>query len=220
MIKRTALVCAALVVVACDKPSPPPADTTPATPPPPAAAAPATSTDPAPATFRVRFETSKGPFVVEVQRDMAPNGADRFYHLVESNFYDDVRFFRVLPGFVVQFGMNGDPATNARWTSQSLQDDPVKGSNARGTLTYAQTTMPNSRTTQLFINLADNQGLDAQGFAPFGRVVEGMDVIDKLNSEYGDAPSNQQGVIAAEGNAFLNRQYPRLDFVRTARVVR
>jgi peptidyl-prolyl cis-trans isomerase A (cyclophilin A) len=207
------------LIAACDRPAPPPADSATATPPPaPAATAPAAVT--APAVFRVRLETSKGPIVIETHRDWSPNGVDRFFQLVESGYYDDVRFFRVVPGFVVQFGMHGNPATNAQWVSQLLMDDPVKQRNKRGTVTFAQTTMPNTRTTQLFINLQDNAGLDAQNFAPFGQVVEGMSVVDALYSGYGDQPTGQQPQIAAEGNAFLNRTYPKLDFIRTARVVK
>lgn len=208
-------------LVACDRPAPPPADTATAVTPAPPPATPAV--DPAPATFKVRFETNKGPVVVQFTRDWSPNGVDRIYQLVESGYYDDVRFFRVVPGFVVQFGMHGDPATNSRWVAQPLRDDPVKQSNRRGTVTFAKSMMPDSRTTQLFINLVDNPALDPpsqQGFAPIGEVVEGMSVVDRLYSGYGGEPSDRQGEIAAEGNAFLNRAYPKLDFVRTARVVK
>lgn len=217
---RTPLAALALLIAACDKPAPPPADTaTPAPPTPTPAAAPAA--DAAPATFRVRFETSKGPFVVQAQRDWSPNGVDRFYQLVEAGYYDDIRFFRVVPGFVVQFGMHGDPATNAKWVGQKVNDDPVKQSNKRGMVTFAMMQgTPNSRTTQLFINLQDNSMLDQGGFGPIGEVVEGMSVIDRLYSGYADEPTSRQGEIAAEGNAFLNRTYPKLDFIRTARVVK
>jgi len=210
---------AIVLLAACDKPAPPPADTATPAPTPPAAAP--AAVDPAPATFRVRIETSRGPIVVEATREWAPNGVDRFYHLVEAGYYDDVRFFRVVPGFVVQFGMHGDPATNAKWTADQLMDDPVKQSNTRGTVTFAKSSMPNSRTTQLFINLGDNSGsLDGQQFAPIGKVVEGMSVVDALYSGYGDNPTGKQGEIAAEGNAFLKRTYPKLDYIRTAKVVK
>jgi len=215
---RLPFIALAALLASCDKPAPPPADTTTATP---APAATAPAADAAPAQFRVRLETSKGPIVFELHRDWAPNGVDRFFQLVESGYYDDVRFFRVVPGFVVQFGMHGDPATNAKWVAQQLMDDPVKQSNKRGTLTFAsQAPTPNTRTTQLFINLADNPALDGMGFPPIGEVVEGMSVVDALYSAYGETPSGQQGQIAAEGNAFLNRSFPKLDFVRTARVVK
>jgi peptidyl-prolyl cis-trans isomerase A (cyclophilin A) len=205
------------MTVACAEKAPPPADTaTPApTPPPAAPAVPA-----APGQFKVRLETSKGPIVIELHRDWAPNGVDRMYQLVEQGYYDNVRFFRVVPGFVVQFGMHGDPATNSKWVAQPLIDDPVKQSNKRGTVTFAKTGMPNSRTTQLFINLQDNAMLDPQGFAPIGEIVEGMSVVDRLYSGYGGAPSDSQPRIAAEGNAFLKQVYPKLDFVKTAKVVK
>src|SRR5688572_2783100 len=216
---RFRLPAAALLIVACASPDTQKTDSATAAPPAPTPAA-APAVDPAPATFRVRMETSKGPIVVQFNRDWAPNGVDRIYHLVETGYYDDVRFFRVMPGFVVQFGMHGDPKTNAEWVARPLQDDPVKQSNKRGTVTFAQTPMPNSRTTQLFINLADNSMLDEQRFAPIGTVVEGMSVVDKLYAGYGGSPSDFQPLIADSGNTFLNRAYPKLDFIRTARVVK
>lgn len=211
-------VLAPVIAIACDRPAPPPADTATVAPPPAPAAAPAA--DVAPATFRVRFETSKGPVIIQAHRDWSPNGVDRFHQLVQASFFDDVRFFRVLPGFVVQFGMHGDPATNAQWTAQPIMDDPVKQSNRRGTVVFAKPGLPNARTTQLFINLQNNDMLDPQGFSPIGEVVEGMSVVEALYAGYGGAPSDQQPRIAAEGNAFLNREYPRLDYIRTARIVR
>ena len=207
----------AFVTMACAEKAPPPADTATAAPPPAPTTPPA---DAAPAQFKVRFETSKGPFVVELHRDWSPNGVDRIYQLVNEGYYDDVRFFRVVPGFVVQFGMHGDPATNAKWVAQPLTDDPVKQTNKRGTVTFAKTGMPNSRTTQLFINLGDNAMLDPQGFSPIGEVVEGMSVIERFYSGYADSPTGRQGEIAAEGNAFLNRTFPKLDYVKTAKVVK
>lgn len=215
---RIAGMALASLVMACAKDAPPPADTATATPPP----APATPVvDAAPATFKVRFETSKGPIVIEAHRDWSPNGVDRFYQLVEQGFYDDVRFFRVVPGFVVQFGMHGDPAMHAKWAAQPIMDDPVVTTNRRGTVTFAKPSMPpNARTTQLFINLQDNDMLDPQGFSTIGEVVEGMSVVERLYSGYGGEPSEHQPQIAAEGNAFLNRQYPKLDFIKTAKVVK
>lgn len=174
----------------------------------------------APATYRAKFETSKGDFTVEVTRAWAPFGADRFYNLVKNGFFDDARFFRVIQGFMAQFGINGDPQVSARWRAARIQDDPVKQSNTRGMITFAKGG-PNSRTTQLFINFGDNSRLDADGFPPFGRVVQGMDVVDKINSEYGDTPSagqNQQR-IQMEGNAFLAQQFPRLDYIKKATIV-
>jgi peptidyl-prolyl cis-trans isomerase A (cyclophilin A) len=177
---------------------------------------------PAPETFAVRFETTQGDFVVAVDRALAPRGADRFYNLARHGYYDGVRFFRVLPGFVVQFGIHGEPALAAVWREARIPDDPVRASNLRGTLTYAMAG-PDTRTVQLFLNLADNTRLDAQGFAPFARVVEGMDVVDRLHAGYGEgAPMGRgpdQGRIQAEGEAYLAREFPLLDRVLQARVV-
>ncbi len=182
---------------------------------------PAALAEKAPALYKVRFDTSKGPFVVEVHRDWAPNGADRFFNLVKNGFYDDARFFRVVSGFMVQFGINGDPRVSAPWRSATIKDDPVKQSNKRGTITFA-TSGPDSRTSQVFINFADNSPLDRQGFAPFGQVVSGMNVVDALHSGYGEgAPSGRgpaQGRIQAEGNAYLKKDFPDLDYIRKATI--
>lgn len=186
------------------------------TPPPAAAPVPAA---PAP-KFKVQFETSKGNFVVEVDPALAPIGAERFRTLVDSGYFTDVRFFRVLEGFVAQFGMHGDPAVNERWRTKTLMDEPVKASNTRGTIVYAKPGMPNARSNQFFINLADNSGsLDPQGFSPFGQVVEGMDVVDKLYAEYGSAAGDAQGQIAAEGNVFLKKEFPKLDYIKSATII-
>jgi peptidyl-prolyl cis-trans isomerase A (cyclophilin A) len=188
------------------------------------AASPASTaqTKAAPATFRARFETSAGTFAIEVRRDWAPLGADRFYDLVKSGYYDGVRFFRVLPGFMAQFGIHGDPHTSAEWRDRRIADDPVRQSNTRGMVSYA-TAGPHTRTTQIFINYGDNSGLDRQGFAPFGRVVEGMEVVDRLYAAYGEgAPSGRgpdQGRLQAEGNAYLAREFPKMDFVKRATIV-
>lgn len=175
----------------------------------------------APATYRVRFDTSKGVFVIQVNRDWAPQGADRFYNLVRNGFYDNVRFFRVISGFMVQFGINGDPKVSAVWRQARIPDDPVKQSNRRGTITYAMAG-PNTRTSQVFINFQDNTGLDSQGFSPFGQVVSGMNVVDALNAEYGEgAPRGRgpdQGRIQMEGNAYLQKDFGKLDFVRKATI--
>ena len=182
---------------------------------------PAALNEKAPATYKAKFETSKGAFVVEVQRDWAPNGADRFYNLVKNGYFDDARFFRVMPDFMVQFGINGDPAVNAAWRPARIKDDPVRQSNKKGYITYA-TSGPDSRTTQVFINFKDNAGLDGQGFAPFGRVVSGMNVVETLNGEYGDgAPRGRgpdQGRLQTEGNAYLAKEFSRLDFIRKATI--
>ena len=170
----------------------------------------------APDKFRVKFETSCGDFTVEVQRDWAPLGADRFHELVQAGFYDECRFFRVVPGFVVQWGMNGDPAVYAKWKDREIKDDKVTQSNREGMITFASRG-PNTRTCQLFINLADNERLDDLGFAPFGKVVEGMDVVKKITSEYGQRP--QQPLIQEEGNAYLKKEFPKMDYIKKATVV-
>jgi peptidyl-prolyl cis-trans isomerase A (cyclophilin A) len=176
----------------------------------------------APGEFKVKFTTSRGDFVVRVVRDWSPNGADRFYNLVNCGFFDDARFFRVVAGFMVQFGINGDPRVSAKWRDATVQDDPVKESNARGKLSFAMRG-PNTRTTQIFINFGDNSRLDGSGFSPFAEVVEGMSVVDSLNAEYGEgAPRGSgpdQGRVQKEGNEFLNKDFPKLDYVKTARVV-
>ena len=183
---------------------------------------PASLNEKAPAVYQAKFDTSKGAFVVEVHRDWAPNGADRFYNLVKNGFYNDVRFFRVLEGFMAQFGINGDPSISAVWRNANIKDDPVKVSNGRGTITFA-TAGPNTRTTQVFINFGDNAGLDGQGFSPFGKVVSGMDVVDSLYGGYGEgAPRGagpDQGQVQAQGNAYLQQDYPKLDYVKTATIV-
>jgi peptidyl-prolyl cis-trans isomerase A (cyclophilin A) len=184
---------------------------------------PAALREQAPPLYKAKFDTSKGAFVVEVNRDWAPNGADRFYNLVKNGFYDNVRFFRVISGFMVQFGISGDPNVSAPWREARIPDDPVKQSNKRGYITYAMAG-PNTRTSQVFINFADNANLDSSGFSPFGRVISGMDVVDKLNAEYGEgAPRGRgpdQSRIQMEGNAYLNKDFSRLDFVRKATIER
>jgi peptidyl-prolyl cis-trans isomerase A (cyclophilin A) len=170
----------------------------------------------------VRFETTKGAFVVQVHRDWAPRGADRFYNLAKAGFFDDVRFFRVISGFMVQFGIHGEPAVAAAWREAQIPDDPVKQTNTRGRITFA-TAGPDTRTTQVFINFKDNPRLDGMGFAPFGEVVEGMSVVDSLFAGYGEGrPSGggpDQGRIQAEGNAYLKREFAKLDSVKAAKVV-
>jgi peptidyl-prolyl cis-trans isomerase A (cyclophilin A) len=184
---------------------------------------PAALKEQAPATYKVKFDTSKGAFVVQVTRAWAPIGADRFYNLVKNGFYDNVRFFRVISGFMVQFGINGDPKIMANWREAPINDDPVTQSNKRGTITFA-TAGPNTRTSQVFINFNDNTQLDQMGFAPFGRVISGMDVVDKLNAEYGEgAPRGRgpdQSRMQREGNAYLAKDFPRLDLVKKATIER
>lgn len=168
----------------------------------------------APDSFRVTFETTRGPFVVQIERAWAPKGADRFHTLVTDGFFDDARFFRVVPGFVVQFGLNADPARNKPWDKR-LPDDSVTHTNARGTIVFA-TQGPNTRTHQLFINLADNPQLDGMGFAPIGRVVDGMSVVDSLYGAYGESPD--QELIQRAGNSYLDRDFPKLDRIKSAKV--
>jgi len=174
----------------------------------------------APATFKAKFDTTQGEFIVEVTRAWAPIGADRFYNLVKNGYFDGVKFFRVVPGFVVQFGIHGDPTIAKKWLDANLNDEPVKGTNTRGFLTYAKSGAPNSRSVQLFINLGDNSRLDQMGFAPFGKVTKGMEVVDKFFGGYKDQPTARQGEIAEGGNKFLDQNYPKLDSIKTASIVK
>lgn len=212
---------AALLVLlaACDPPAAPP----PPVPPPTSSAATAPLLDPnhpemkktAPAEYKVRFTTDAGEILLAVTRDLAPQGADRFYNLVRNGFYDSNRFFRVVPDFVAQFGLSGDPRISQAWRDARIPDDPVKTTNARGTISFA-TSGKNSRTTQVFINFKDNERLDKMDFSPFGRVIAGMNVVDAINREYAERPD--QGRIQAEGNAYLTREFPRLSFILKAEV--
>jgi peptidyl-prolyl cis-trans isomerase A (cyclophilin A) len=183
---------------------------------------PASLNDKAPDVYWAKFDTTKGSFVIKVTRDWALIGADRFYNLVKNGFYDNASFFRVIPGFIVQFGISADPNTSAVWHDADIQDDPVKQSNAPGTVTFA-TAGPNTRTTQVFINLADNKTLDAQGFAAFGAVVDGMNVAQSLYSGYGEgAPMGSgpdQQLIQSQGEAYLAAQFPKLDHIQSATIL-
>jgi peptidyl-prolyl cis-trans isomerase A (cyclophilin A) len=176
----------------------------------------------APETFRVRFETTAGEFVVEARREWAPLGVDRFYNLVRAGFFDGARFFRVIEGFMAQFGIPGDPQVATAWQGARIEDDPVSSSNTRGRVSFA-TAGPGTRTTQLFINYGDNSRLDGMGFSPIGEIVAGMDVVDSLHSGYGEgAPRGRgpdQGRIQREGNAYLERDFPDLDWIRSAEVL-
>ena len=182
---------------------------------------PASLKEQAPPVYKVEFDTSKGPFVVEVHRDWAPNGADRFYNLVKNGFYHNARFFRVIEGFMAQFGVNGDPKVSAVWREARIKDDPVRVSNKRTFMTFA-TAGPNTRTTQVFINYGDNSNLDGQGFSPFGQVVSGMKVVDSLYGGYGEgAPGGRgpnQARVQSEGNAYLGSAFPNLDYVKKATI--
>ncbi len=182
---------------------------------------PETATEPAPAIFRARFVTTKGDFVISASREWSPLGVDRFYNLVKRGYYDNVAVFRPLKGFIIQLGVNGSPVVNQKWRSAYLKDDPVVKSAKRGTVTFAHAG-PNTRNTQFFVNMADNISLDKQNFVTFGEVVQGLDVIEKLNTEYGDGPPAGKGPdqfrYLDEGNAYLDREFPRLDYIRFATI--
>jgi peptidyl-prolyl cis-trans isomerase A (cyclophilin A) len=219
MVNKTrvlAMACATLVMGACGREpageaprveAPSPVDTSPGR---------------APDTVRVRFETNRGSFVVTAYREWAPHGVDRFHHLVRTGYYDGNRFFRVVEGFIVQFGIHGDPAVSARWREDRIPDDSVRQSNSRGTVTFAMAG-PGSRTTQLFINYRDNARLDGMGFAPIGAVTDGMSVVDGFYSGYGEGwpqgSGPDQSRMQTEGNAYLERQFPRLDYIVRASVI-
>jgi peptidyl-prolyl cis-trans isomerase A (cyclophilin A) len=214
--------------VTSDAPAAPASSAAPA-PPPPAVHHAASELDPALATahspelFLAEFTTTKGAFVMEVHRAWAPNGADRFYNLVKLGFYDDTRFFRAIPDFMVQFGIPGDPQVAAKWKDASIADDPVVQSNLRGFVSFAQTGRPNSRTTQIFICFENHPRLDATGFAPFAKVVRGMDVVDTLYKGYGEGAPNGDGPsqerIQSDGNAYLDHEFPKLDRILSTRIV-
>jgi len=177
---------------------------------------PAALTEQAPATYKAAFETSAGKFVITVHRAWAPNGADRFYNLVKNGFFDETRFFRVVPNFMVQFGINGDPAVASAWQNANMKDDPASGhSNKKGLVTFA-TRGKDTRTTQVFINFKDNGFLDGQGFTPFGEVTSGMDEVEKITDQYGEKPD--QGQIQGKGNIYLKASFPKLDYVKKATI--
>lgn len=184
---------------------------------------PAEMNETAPEKFQAKFDTSKGEFIIEVTRAWAPIGADRFYNLVKNGYYDNCRFFRVIKGFMVQFGIHGNPKVARQWYNSNMKDDPVKESNTRGYITYAKTSAPDSRSTQLFINFGNNSPLDKDGFAPFGKVTKGMDIVDSIYSGYGEgAPSGngpEQGRIIMEGNAYLEKSFPKLDYIKSATIL-
>lgn len=212
---RTALACAVIASAAVATPAEPNRR---------ALLSPGGLTEPGPDTFKVKFETTRGNFYVLVERSWAPQGADRFYHLVRNGYYDDTRFFRVMPKILVQFGIHGDPAVNSRWKNNTIPDEDLEAedieiqSNRPGTIAFAASG-PDSRTTQVFINYANNSRLDKLGFVPFGRVVVGMDVVEQINDEYGGRPGMQQPRIQSEGNAYLDRAFPRLDAILSASLV-
>jgi peptidyl-prolyl cis-trans isomerase A (cyclophilin A) len=221
-----ALSAVALTAQTATKPAPKPAAPATAAPKPAAPAPnrllnPAALTAKAPESFKVKFDTTKGPVVLELHRDWAPKGVDRFYNMTRNGFFNGARFFRVIPNFMAQFGINGDPAVNEAWEKARLTDDPPNGkSNVRGILTYGTTGQPNSRGTQLFINYKDNSYLDKQGFVPIGEVVEGMELVDMLYADYGAAPQNEQNTLVTQGNKYMQTKYPKLDYVKTATIVK
>jgi peptidyl-prolyl cis-trans isomerase A (cyclophilin A) len=224
-----AVILISLVGLGCGEPAEPQAKPKSATMKPGAAKPPAAAPAPAPAvapngdaSFSVQFETTKGVFVIDVFEDWSPQGAARFRELVAAGYFNDTAFFRVIAGFMVQVGISGDPARNAEWRAKPIQDDPVKQSNTRGMVTFAKTGQPNSRTTQFFVNFGNNARLDGMGFSPFGKVRE-MKVIDSLHAGYGEgAPRGQgpsQGRMQAEGNAYLKKEFPALDYIKTATIL-
>lgn len=174
---------------------------------------PALANETAPDNYKVKLTTTKGDIVISVARASSPVGADRFWNLVKIGFFSDVYFFRQVPGFVTQFGISSDPTVSAAWLNAKVKDDPVRDTNKRGSLSFA-TSGPGTRTTQLFINLADNNRLDGMGFSPFAFVSEGMDVVDKLNQEYGESPD--QNAIQMKGGAYLSANFPKMDKILTA----
>ena len=184
---------------------------------------PSKATETAPDNFKVKFSTTQGDFTLEVNRNWAPLGADRFYNLVKAGYFSDVAFFRVIAGFMAQFGIHGDPAVSAVWREANIKDDPVTASNTRGYISYAMRG-PNTRTTQFFINYADNASLNGMGFSPFGRVIEGMEVVDRLYSGYGEgAPGGSgpdQGLVQLRGNQYLKAEFPKLDYIKSAELLK
>jgi len=181
---------------------------------------PASLNEQAPDKYKVKFDTSKGEFIVEVTRDWAPIGADRFYNLVKNGFYDNCKFYRNIEGFMVQFGINGNPKVMAAWRPAQIKDDPPKHSNTRGFITFAMGG-PNTRTTQVFINFGDNSRLDKDGFAPFGKVTKGMNIVESLYNKYGAKPGEPQSQTQAQmqGNVYLEKEFPNLDFIKTATIL-
>ncbi|MDD5305038.1 MAG: peptidylprolyl isomerase [Elusimicrobia bacterium] len=221
-------VAAVFTLAACDKktesasstsaPAAAPAQTMPTAAANPALLSPEKANEKAPEVFKVKIVTTKGEMIVEAHRAWSPNGADRFYNLVKIGYFDDTAFFRIVNGFMAQIGIHGDPAVNEKWHPATIMDDAAAGqSNKPGFVTFAKTGAPNSRSTQIFFNFGDNAGLDGQGFTPFGRVVDGTPVLGALNLEYGEAPD--QGAIQSQGNAYLKANFPRLDYIKTARIV-
>ena len=183
---------------------------------------PTKATEKAPDQFKVNFKTTKGDIVIEIKKEWSPLGADRFYNLVKMGYFKDIAFFRVVPGFMAQFGIHGDPTVNQVWKDLGIQDEPVKQSNKKGWLTFAKKGLPNSRSVQFFLNLVDNPNLDGMGFAPFGMIVKGQDVLDKINGEYGEGAPRGRGPdqmrVQTQGNEYLKKEFPNLDYILSAEV--
>lgn len=177
--------------------------------------------DTAPATYQVKFDTTRGEFTVTVHRDWAPQGADRFYNLIKHHYYDGARIYRVIPNFVAQFGISAYPVINTAWAKATIKDDPVTQKNLRGTLTFAKTSLPNSRTTEIFINLKDNTGLDSQGFAPFGVIDDkGINIVEMFYDQYPDpAGAGEQANMEKGGEKYIATKYPKLDTIKSATIV-
>lgn len=184
---------------------------------------PSKANEKAPDTFKAKFSTTQGDFTMEVTRAWSPNGADRLYNLVKIGYFADVAFFRVVDGFMAQFGIHGDPQVAKKWMKANIDDDQPEGdnkqTNARGMVTFAKSGSPNSRSTQLFISFKDNSFLDGQGFTPVGKIVEGMETVDKLYNGYGEDTTAKQGMIVMKGNGFLKESYPKLDYIKSASIV-
>lgn len=181
---------------------------------------PSRATEQAPEEFKAKFRTTKGDFVIQVTRKSSPNGADRFYNLVKIGYFQDIAIFRAVEGFMFQFGIHGDPAVNKVWSEARINDDPPGDlSNVPGTITFAKTNEPNSRSVQFFVNLGDNARLDEMGFTPFGKVVEGMEVVRQINTEYGENARDVQPNFQAKGNAFIKDRYPRLDYIQSVELI-
>lgn len=184
---------------------------------------PSKATEKAPDKFKVKFVTTKGDIILEIVKANSPVGVDRFYNLVKMGYLQDIAFFRVVPGFMAQFGIHGDPNVNRVWKDLGIADEPVKGSNKRGTLTFAKKGLPNSRSVQFFLNLVDNPNLDGMGFAPFGQIVQGLDVLDKINGEYGEGFPRGRGPdqmrIQTQGNEYLKKDFANLDYLKSVEVL-
>ncbi len=187
----------------------------------PALLKPSAATETAPDKFQVKVATTKGDFVIDVTRDWSPNGADRFYNLVKIGFFNDIAIFRAIDGFMFQFGIHGNPKVSSLWSSATIKDDPVNReiSNTFGMVTFAKSGTPNSRSSQIFINLGDNSALDGQGFTPFGIVTEGLGVISKINTEYGENESDVQPFMSAQGNKYIKRKFPNADYIKSMTLV-